>query len=210
MDILTNRARKIKVCGMRDTANILEIAALEPDYMGFIFYPLSSRYAGEVDAEIVRQLPSSIKKTGVFVNADLATIAKWGTELQLDAVQLHGNESPEFCLKIKEKGIEVIKAFGIHANFDFKSLENYLDAVDYFLFDTSTAQHGGSGKVFDWELLRQNNTNKPFFLSGGIDLDQLDTIAQINDSRLYAVDLNSKFELSPGIKDYSKLKKIFK
>lgn len=195
---------------MRNTANILDIASLAPDYMGFIFYPLSSRYAADIDAAIVRQLPSSIKKTGVFVNAELATIDKWLNELELDAVQLHGDESPEFCKAVKGRDIEVIKAFGIHADFDFKSLNNYLQVVDYFLFDTSTAQHGGSGKVFDWELLHQNNTDKPFFLSGGIDLDQLDTIAQMNDGRLYAIDLNSKFELSPGIKDYSKLKKIFK
>ena len=128
----------------------------------------------------------------------------------LDAVQLHGTESPAFCREILTLNVEVIKAFGVDEHFDFNILNEYTDSVDYFLFDTRTPAHGGSGKLFDWTLLQQNKTTKPFFLSGGIDIEQLDEIRQIDDSRLYAIDVNSRFEISPGMKDYTKLEAIFK
>mgnify|MGYP006193975225 CR=1 FL=1 len=125
-------------------------------------------------------------------------------------MQLHGQEDVAYCEALKSTGVEVIKAFGIDENFDFSKLESYLNAVDYFLFDTQTPAHGGSGKVFNWELLQHYTFEKPYFLSGGIDLTHTSMIKEINDHRLYAVDLNSKFELEPGLKDVEKLKEFFK
>lgn len=201
---------KIKVCGMKIAGNIREVASLSPDYLGFIFYAPSARYASDVDPAVLRELPAGIKKTGVFVNAEAEDIKVQVEKLGLDAVQLHGAESPSFCREIQMLNVEVIKAFGVDADFDFGTLSAYEDSVDYFLFDTRTPAHGGSGKLFDWNLLQKNKSTKPFFLSGGIDIDQIDDIRQIRDSRLYAIDVNSKFETSPGVKDYTKLKALFK
>ncbi|PRY50884.1 phosphoribosylanthranilate isomerase [Arcticibacter pallidicorallinus] len=209
-DNIAARPFKIKVCGMKDAHNIPEVASLSPDYLGFIFYAPSARYAAEVDPQILRNLPAGIKKTGVFVNEVAEQIKYWVDKMGLDAVQLHGAESPAFCREIGLLNVETIKAFGVDEHFDFKTLDEYTDSVDYFLFDTKTPAHGGSGKLFDWKLLQQNKTTKPFFLSGGIDIQHLDEIRQIDDSRLYAIDVNSRFEISPGMKDYKKLEAIFK
>jgi len=210
IDNISVRSFKIKVCGMKDAQNIREVASLSPDYLGFIFYPPSARYAAEVDPQLLRDLPAGIKKTGVFVNAGAEQIKQQVGKMGLDAVQLHGSESPAFCREILTLNVEVIKAFGVDEHFDFNILNEYTDSVDYFLFDTRTPAHGGSGKLFDWTLLQQNKTTKPFFLSGGIDIEQLDEIRQIDDSRLYAIDVNSRFEIFPGMKDYTKLEAIFK
>lgn len=207
---ISNSSFKIKVCGMRETQNIRDVASLSPDYMGFIFYAPSARYAAEVDPHLLKSLPATIKKTGVFVNAEAAYIRQQVEKLGLEAVQLHGVESPDFCSEIRSPDLEVIKAFGVDELFNFDSLHAYEDSVDYFLFDTKTPAHGGSGKLFDWKLLQQNKTTKPFFLSGGIDVEHMDEIRELKDDRLYAIDVNSKFETSPGLKDYTKLKSIFK
>lgn len=199
---------KLKVCGMKQAANIAAVAELQPDYLGFIFYPKSPRFISEVSAELIKYIPSSIKTTGVFVDEELETVKTYIFKYNLKAVQLHGKESEEYCKEIKLSGVEVIKAFGLKEGFDFTQLLNYLNAVDYFLFDTQTPQHGGSGKVFDWELLQNYTLNKPYFLSGGIDIDHAETIREINDPRLYAIDINSKFELEAGLKDVNKIKEF--
>ena len=140
---------------MRQPDNILELAKLQPDYMGFIFYEKSPRFILEEDnLDTILSLPKTIKKTGVFVNEDFEIILTKIKEYQLDAVQLHGNESPKTCEQIKKQGVVLIKAFGVNENFDFKTLENYCNGVDYFLFDTKVENHGGSGKKFDWSLLK--------------------------------------------------------
>jgi phosphoribosylanthranilate isomerase len=130
------------------------------------------------------------------------------SRLNLKAVQLHGVEEVDYCAALKLTGAEVIKAFGIDENFDFSSLMAYEPVVDYFLFDTQTAAHGGSGKVFDWKLLKNYQLTKPYFLSGGIDSNHIENILTLNDPRLYAIDLNSRFELEPGLKDVDKLRKL--
>jgi len=198
---------KIKVCGMRDAFNIQQVAELEPDYMGFIFYPLSKRYASNLDQHALDNLPSAIKKTGVFVDAGFDEISSKIAKYKLDAVQLHGNESSGLCRLLKDTGIEVIKAAGIDENFDFSSLEEYGEKVDYFLFDRKTPEFGGSGKKFDWELLKKYPFSVNYFLSGGLDLESLTEVTDLVDERLYAVDLNSRFEISYGLKDVYKLKK---
>ena len=201
---------KLKVCGMRQAANIAAVAELQPDYLGFIFYQKSPRFISEVSAELIKYVPSIIKTTGVFVDEEIQIVKQYIIKYNLKAVQLHGKESAIYCQELKSTGVEVIKAFGIDENFDFSSLESYLNEVDYFLFDTQTHAHGGSGKVFDWKLLEKYQFNKTYFLSGGIDLVHIETLKNINDPRLYAIDVNSKFELEPGLKDVEKLKEFFK
>lgn len=192
---------------MRDADNIRELSALQPDYIGFIFYPQSKRYAGEIEVRILAEIPLQIKKTGVFVNEAPQIIMGKITLYNLQAVQLHGEESPAVCSQIKESGAEVIKAFGIDEHFDFGLLNAYINVVDYFLFDTKTPGHGGSGKVFNWKLLDGYTLNKPFFLSGGLSPENSEELAKITDARLYAADLNSGFEILPGLKNIKELEK---
>jgi phosphoribosylanthranilate isomerase len=201
---------KIKVCGMRLAANIAAVAELQPDYLGFIFYDKSPRLISDVSAELIKYIPPVIKTVGVFVDEDLEIVKKKIHLYQLKAVQLHGNESVEYCktLRFAFDHLEIIKAFGVDEDFDFSSLNAYQDTVDYFLFDTKTKAHGGSGKTFDWSVLSKYTLDKPYFLSGGIDLEHAATISAINDSRLFAIDINSKFEIEPGLKDVERIKEF--
>lgn len=199
---------KLKVCGMKLPANILELAELRPDYIGFIFYRKSKRYIADLSAELVSSLPLNIKRTGVFVDSDLEEVVLSVSAYGLKAVQLHGSESVDYCRELRSllpAGTELIKAFGIDEHFDFQQLEAYPDVTDYFLFDTQTPDHGGSGKVFNWTLLDRYVLDKPYFLSGGIGPESLGELRKIQDPRLYAIDVNSRFELEPGIKDIDKL-----
>ncbi|MFD2337049.1 phosphoribosylanthranilate isomerase [Pedobacter mendelii] len=195
---------------MKFAANIAAIAGLAPDYLGFIFYEKSPRFISDVSAELIKYIPSEIKTVGVFVDEDLDIVKKKVNLYQLKAVQLHGNESPEYCNDLKSAfvGLEVIKAFGIDEDFDFTALNSYINVVDYFLFDTKTKAHGGSGKIFDWKILINYKLDKPYFLSGGIDLKHATLISNIEDSRLYALDVNSRFEVEPGVKDVEKIKEF--
>ena len=199
---------KLKVCGMKLAANIAAVAALRPDYLGFIFYDKSPRLISDVSAELIKYIPAEIKTVGVFVDEELDVVKKKINLYQLKAVQLHGSESPGYCAALKSifGEIEVIKAFGVDEDFDFNVLKEYMDAVDFFLFDTKTKAHGGSGKTFDWKMLDDYKLDKPYFLSGGIDLQHAAAIKQIEDSKLYALDINSRFEVEPGVKDVEKVK----
>lgn len=199
---------KIKVCGLKYPDNIKAIEALNPQYMGFIFYGRSPRFVAGVDAGALAAIPSSIIKTGVFVNENAEQIQQLIERYGFGAVQLHGDESPEFAEQFKGK-VQVLKAFGVNEDFDFEQLNNYAGKVDYFLFDTKTDAHGGSGKTFNWEILNRYKLDVPFFLSGGLSLDNLDQISKITHPQFYGVDLNSKFEIEPGLKDIEKLKRAF-
>lgn len=212
---------KLKVCGMKFTENIQEVAALQPDYLGFIFYEKSKRnFEG-----IIPELPKSIKKTGVFVDEYLEIVVSLVEEYQLEAIQLHGEESVEYIKELqqhveeiaqvqkrgrKHTPIEIIKVFSIKDSFDFEVLKPYLDVVDYFLFDTKGEEKGGNGVHFDWRVLEKYPFSKPFFLSGGIGLDDVQKVQEILNSNLpiYALDVNSKFETQPGIKKIEDLKKF--
>ena len=196
---------KIKICGLRDTENINAVTALKPDYMGFIFYEPSPRFANGLSLNALSALSAAIKKTAVFVNEEAAAINALVDEFGFTAVQLHGKESPEFCARFKDR-VTVIKAFGVNEDLDFEQLNEYAGNVDYFLFDTKTDIYGGSGKSFNWALLERYRLNIPFFLSGGISPDNLEEVINIVHPQFYGVDLNSKFEISPGIKDIEKLK----
>lgn len=199
---------KIKVCGLREAENIKAVTALRPDYIGFIRYDRSPRYAGDLDATVLNSLPETIIKTGVFVNESADNIQQLIDQYNLTAVQLHGNESADFAASFKNK-VVVLKAFGVDSYFDFGQLENYVNKVDFFLFDTKTVMHGGSGESFDWKVLDNYKLDVPFFLSGGLSLDNLEEVKNIKHPQFYGVDLNSRFETSPGMKDIEKLKKAF-
>ncbi|MFL5762757.1 MAG: phosphoribosylanthranilate isomerase [Bacteroidia bacterium] len=188
---------KIKICGLKDPENIKHIAALKPDMMGFIFHPGSPRFAG--DQLIIPPIHSSIKKAGVFVNAAPSYIIDMIGEHGLDLVQLHGNESPALC-EVMSHLVGVIKAFGIDENFDFKTLAPYSESCSYFLFDTKTDLHGGSGQAFDRELLNGYDGSVPFLLSGGVGAEEISNFRP-RIPGFAGFDLNSKFERSPGIKD---------
>ena len=199
---------KVKVCGMKFAANIAAVAALQPDYLGFIFYEKSPRFISDVSAELIKYIPAEIKTVGVFVDEDLEVVKKKINLYQLKAVQLHGSESADYCQVLKNafNNLEVIKAFGVDEDFDFAVLDAYERCVDYFLFDTKTKAHGGSGKTFDWRILPGYELNKPYFLSGGVTLEHAEALLKIEDSRLYAVDINSKFEVEPGLKEAERIK----
>lgn len=190
---------KIKVCGMGSPENILEVAALQPDYLGFIFFEKSARnFTG-----LIPELDYDIIKTGVFVDASFEFVHDKVIQYKLQAVQLHGKESPEYCEQVKELGVEVFKVFSIKQDFDFKLLLPYESIVDYFLFDTKGEQPGGNGYVFDWSVLKKYNSKTPFILSGGIGIKEVKAVKEIMSSELpiYALDLNSKFEVEPAQKN---------
>ncbi len=189
---------KIKVCGMRDPANISTVAKLRPDYMGFIFYERSPRYAASLAPSA---LPQEVRRVGVFVNAPATEIAGTAERYGLHAVQLHGSESPENCRRLREMGYEVIKAFGIETAADFAQTAGYASCCDLFLFDTRTPKHGGSGDRFDWRLLDGYTGHVPFLLSGGIAPADTDAISTLNHPMLYGIDLNSCFEIEAGLKN---------
>ena len=196
---------KIKICGLKFKSNILGLSTLEPEYMGFIFWEKSKRF---VMGSTPNLSQTKIKKTGVFVNADLEKIKNKVRVHKLEAIQLHGLESPEFCEKIKNLGVEIIKAFNIDENFNFNVLENYELCSDYFLFDTKGKSPGGNGISFDWEILRNYKYKKKFFLSGGIGIESLNAIKKIKNLSLplFCVDINSRFELNPGEKNIEMIK----
>ncbi|HTK18886.1 MAG TPA: phosphoribosylanthranilate isomerase [Mucilaginibacter sp.] len=200
---------QIKICGLKHRDNIQAVTALKPDYMGFICYAPSPRFAAELDAETLASLPKTTAKTAVFVNETTETIQQLIDKYHFDAIQLHGNEDPAFCAEFKGE-ITVLKAFGIDQDFDFERLNQYVGSVDFFLFDTKTDKHGGSGKSFDWSLLDKYKLDIPFFLSGGLSLDNLEEVKSIKHPQFYGVDLNSRFEIEPGLKDIEKLKNAFK
>ena len=191
---------KWKVCGMKQPENILDIAAHSPTYMGFIFWEPSPRY---MDQPLPEGLSPKLQKVGVFVDATEAEIRTRIDQYKLQAVQLHGQESPDFCAKLRSPHLQVIKAFSIGSHFDFDRLTPYTDACDFFLFDTQGPKPGGNGTTFDWTLLNDYPLNKPFFLSGGIGLEDLPKIHALTKTTLpiHAIDVNSKFERKPGIKN---------
>ncbi|MCU4175762.1 phosphoribosylanthranilate isomerase [Carboxylicivirga sp. N1Y90] len=194
---------QIKVCGMRDANNINELVALKPDYLGFIFYEKSPRFIADYPAV---DIPNSIRKVGVFVNASERYIQEMKVRFGLDVLQLHGDESPELCYILKQSGAQVMKVFRINEDFNFDLTRCYEDYVDYFLFDTATKAYGGSGKKFNWQLLKSYNQARPIFLSGGIGSNDAEELRQLEGLNIKAIDINSKFESAPGLKEIEKLR----
>ena len=209
---------KLKVCGMKYRENIKDVAVLKPEYLGFIFYDRSPR-------NFVGDLPShsgASKKVGVFVDATIMEIVDICGPGNLDLIQLHGKETAEYCkdlrlaLQSQPSGndVQLIKAFAVDTTFDFKDLKAYEAVVDYFLFDAKGKLPGGNGIAFDWNLIADYDLEKPFFLSGGIGLESLEDLKSFMASELsaycHAIDINSRFEDKPGLKNIKKLERFKK
>jgi phosphoribosylanthranilate isomerase len=196
----------IKVCGMCDTERMHQLATLPVDMLGFIFYPDSPRYVvGKIDPAEIAKLPEHIGKVGIYVNAPKYEIMKMATKYHLTSIQLHGNETVELCKELKSEGFTILKVFNLNSENDYNA---YSPCCDYFLFDTPSVHHGGTGQKFDWKLLEKYNGKTPFLLSGGIGPDDADEAKSVKHSQLAGIDINSKFEIEPGVKDMEKTKKF--
>ena len=198
----------IKVCGMRDEDNIRQLEQLDIDWMGFIFYSGSPRYVGQK----VKYLPEKVKKIGVFVDQNPQIIRERAMQNNLDAIQLHGSEPPWYCINLQEEGYQVIKSFGIDPDgfIPNAQLNAYEGKCNYFLFDTKTKLHGGSGKRFNWEKLAEYNGDTPFILSGGISPEDAEEIKSFKHPKFAGIDINSRFETEPAIKDTEMIKSFIK
>lgn len=203
---------------MREAANIQAVGFLPIHFMGFIFYEKSTRYVTD-DIDTVSTCPEDLTRVGVFVDADIDFVLEKIDKHELNAVQLHGEEAPQYLADFSEKlksklkmealnDIEIIKAFSVNVNFNFNVLKPYAGIVNYFLFDTKTPQHGGSGQKFDWSILSKYDLDIPFLLAGGISENDVDLVKSLNINQLYGLDLNSKFEVEPALKDVEKLRKF--
>lgn len=200
---------KIKVCGMKYPDNIKDLGTLPIDFMGMIFYQKSPRYVDSLTLSDLQVLPRYIERVGVFVNAEIDFIMEKTNEYSLDLIQLHGNETPEFCKELN-KTLPIIKAFSISESSDIEQTKAYEGLWGYFLFDTKTPQYGGSGQKFDWSILDTYTGNTPFLLSGGISISDVNEIRGIKHPQFYGIDLNSKFEKEPGLKDITLLQQFIK
>lgn len=208
-NLINSLEYKIKICGMSEGENIMEIASLLPDYLGFIFYKKSARYF----EGIIPEISKSIKKTGVFVDETIDEILTKISQYNLQAVQLHGKESPEFVRLLRNEigdKIEIIKAFAVDYDFNFERIKDFENHCDYFLFDTKGKLPGGNGEKFDWNLLSKYTGTKSIFLSGGIGMDDLENFKNIKkiNFRIQGFDFNSKLELKPGLKSSELAKNV--
>ncbi len=191
----------IKVCGIKTKENISFLSKSKIDMVGLNFYRPSSRYIDDdIEINIFDKLGDHIKRVGVFVNEKASAIFEISQRFKLDYVQLHGDEDANFCSKVAEQ-IPIIKVFRIDETFHFESSLADYSMATYFLFDTQTKNYGGSGKKFDWEKLKQYSGDIPFLLSGGIGPDDASQILDIDHPKFIGIDINSKFESQPGIKD---------
>ena len=192
----------IKVCGMRETDNIRDVEALGIDMMGFIFWPKSSRFASQRPD----YLPKNVKRVGVFVDEDPEQVKRLADDYDLDYIQLHGQESPSYIFQLG--GLHIIKVFNISTAEDLLQAQPYEGIVDYFLFDAKGKSVGGNGEKFNWDVLSAYNGSTPFLLSGGIGPDDATNVKAFHHPKCIGIDLNSRFELSPGLKDVAKLKEF--
>lgn len=195
---------KLKICGLKYSDNIKQIAELNPDFMGFTFYEGSKRFVG--NDFVMPQLPVGIKRIGVFVNADESYILEVVKKYSLHYVQLHGDESPAFCKQIS-KSVNVIKAFGVDKNFELTTLNEYKPFCSFFLFDNKTLQFEGSGEPLDLEILKDYDNTVPYFIAGGMDLQKFRKLETL-DYPVYGIDVNAKFEIKPGYKDIIRIIQI--
>lgn len=196
----------IKVCGMRDADNIRQVESLGVDMIGLIFFPGSSRYVTCPPS----YLPEKAQKVGVFVNENPEIIESLVRVFGLNYVQLHGTESPEYCLSLQEKGLKLIKAFSIASPADLAETEKYEGLCEYFIFDTKCEGYGGSGKQFDWSILSHYKGKTPFLLSGGISPESIEGLKTFHHKQFTGIDLNSRFETAPAMKNIVKLQQFIK
>lgn len=195
----------IKVCGLKDAANVSLVAGLGPDMMGFIFYEASPRYAGGLDPDVARALPWNIRRAGVFVDAGMQEILLTVKEYGLDTIQLHGDESPDQCAALRGEGYSVVKAVGVAGADDIRRAERYRESCDAVLFDRKSPSRGGTGEKFDWGLL-ESYDGAPFLLSGGIGPQDGEAVSAFRHPGFLGIDLNSRFETAAGLKDIGALR----
>ena len=195
---------KLKVCGLKYQENIKDVLEVTPDFLGFIFYPPSPRFVGELAPSFVKGI-NNIKKVGVFVNASLPEVLETKEKYGLELIQLHGDESPEYVSEAKKNGLKVIKVFRINDKLP-ENLTAFQTNAELFLFDTDSKAYGGSGKQFDWELLK--DVSHPFLLSGGIGPEDIFQIKALSLKYLQGIDVNSKVEVEPGRKSISLIKQL--
>lgn len=197
---------KLKICGMNNQENTFSISELQPDFLGFIFWKDSKRYCNNV----IENIPDTIQKVGVFVDADYNEIVDKIISHQLNYVQLHGEETADFCLQLRNTNIKVIKSITIDNKFNFNGLKYNKNYIDYYLFDTKGKLPGGNGTTFDWEILNQYKEDIPYFLSGGISLEEWPKLEKFLQSeaakKCFAIDINSQFEDDFGVKNKQKIK----
>ena len=191
---------------MREPENISDLLKLQPDFIGFIFYPKSKRY---MNIKLPKIDFDKTLKTGVFVDEDSDKVLEIAQKYRLDVLQLHGHESPEYCQNLKVKAYQIIKVFSVGAKFDFKQCGDYESVADYFLFDTKGKLPGGNGQVFNWDVLSSYDLKTPFLLSGGIGLQHLPAIKNFTHPKLAGIDVNSGFESRPAYKNINELKTFF-
>lgn len=203
-------ALQIKICGMTSAGNIAAVLTLRPDYLGLIFHRQSPRNAFGLSPDDVLPFADRVKFAGVFVNRPADEVIAAARNYRLAAVQLHGDESPEYCRLLRDRGLTVWKAVGIETSGDIESLERYADCVDRFVFDRKSPSRGGTGQKFDWNLLDGYRLSVDFMLGGGISPYDAELIDGISHPRLVGIDLNSRFETSPGIKDARLLNNFLK
>lgn len=198
---------RLKICGMRDESNIRDVSALGPDYMGFIFYSQSKRAVGG-SFGIPADFPQQVKRVGVFVNESPAVMIDKARQHSLDLIQLHGEETPSICAELKDHGLGVIKALSIDEHSHFENANPFKRVVDFFLFDTKGRGYGGTGRVFDWNLLKKYDQQVPFFLGGGLSPSNINQVESLAGMNIHAIDLNSGVELQPGLKDVALIRKL--
>lgn len=205
---------RTKVCGMTNAEQVMQLDEMGVEFAGFIFYPKSPRYAYRFmpRPEIKKIRGKGINKVGVFVNADVEELLRTVDDCGLYLVQLHGDETPKYCEHVANY-VTVIKTFRLRENENVPwKIKDYMDIADMFLFDTDSTAYGGTGKKFNWDMLKGLNIGKPFFLSGGIGAGDLEDLAAFSKDPvakdLFSIDVNSRFEISPGIKDMEKLKQF--
>ena len=197
----------IKVCGMREADNIRDVEALGIDMMGFIFWPKSSRYVSQRPD----YLPKRVKRVGVFVDEEPEQVRRLAGEYGLDYIQLHGHEMPEVISYLRTPALphpRIIKAFNISTEEDLLQTKPYEGLVDYFLFDAKGKSVGGNGEKFNWDVLEAYQGSTPFLLSGGIGPDDAERVNAFYHPKCIGIDLNSRFELTPGLKDIAKLREF--
>ena len=200
---------KIKVCGMRDPENISGVVAALPDFIGLIFHPKSKRFVGvDPSFDVLDIIPQTVKKVGVFVDETPFKVLDICQYWNINIVQLHGKESPEYCKNLMESGVTVFKAFPVDEQFDFEILKAYSQVCNYFLFDTKGLLPGGSGRKFNWNLLENYKGDVPFFLSGGIGPADIEAVLKFRHPMLFGIDINSGFEISPALKDVKRVKEF--
>lgn len=200
---------KVKICGMREAANILAVADFNPDFLGFIFYNKSPRYVSDaLDTALLRSLPGSVRTVGVFVDEPLPELLATATRYGLDYVQLHGHETPAYCQAAHAQQLHLIKAFSIGDSFDFSTLAAYAPYCEFFLFDTKGTQPGGNGTAFDWGVLAAYQGPTPFLLSGGLGPGNADELRQFQHPKLAGYDFNSHLETAPALKNVAATRQL--